>query len=104
MRLAKRGIINGRRYFYWDSSNRKKYIDTFKKAKFKVVGYYFQSNLKYALHRNETRIGKEKISKAGILNTYNKLELPTYNEGFDELYYVSLDHDTYVVKEWRNEI
>ncbi|MCW8929110.1 MAG: ATP-binding protein [Gammaproteobacteria bacterium] len=83
---------------------RKNYINTFKKGKFNIVGYYFQSKIDECIQRNSKRQGKEKIPEIGIKGTFNKLEIPTFKEGFDELYYVSLEDNMFSVKEWKDEI
>lgn len=80
------------------------YIALAKGNKFKVVGYYFQSKVSESLLRNGQRAGKEKIPDVGIKGTAKKLELPGFDEGFDELYYVEIVNDTFTVKEWTNEI
>lgn len=85
-------------------ADREKYISKLKEENFKVIGYYFKSNLNDAIIRNELREGKEKIPKLGILSTFNKLELPSYKEGFDKLYYVSLENNKYITEEWTDEI
>ncbi|GMQ64691.1 ATP-binding protein [Vallitalea maricola] len=85
-------------------ADREKYISKLKEGKFKVIGYYFKSTLNDAIIRNELRKGKEKIPQLGILSTYNKLELPSYKEGFDKLYYVSLKNNKYIIEEWNDEI
>ena len=86
------------------SIEREKYIDKFFKSKYKIIGYYFQSKIEESLDRNRGRIGKDKISEIGILSTHKKMELPTQNEGFDELYYVELINNNFFVKKWDNEI
>ncbi|MDE1465984.1 AAA family ATPase [Spartinivicinus poritis] len=83
---------------------RTKYIQQFKDNYFTVKGYYFSSSLPDCLARNANRMGKEQIPERGIKGTYNKLELPNYEEGFDQLYYVSLVKDKCVVEEWNHEI
>ena len=35
--------------------------------------------------------------------TSNRLELPRYDEGFDELYYVANDGETMTVVKWEDE-
>jgi hypothetical protein len=70
----------------------------------KIKGYYFQSIIKDCLERNQLRKGKDNVPEVGIKGTYNKLELPSYDEGFDELFYVSMSHNEFSVKEWKNEI
>lgn len=80
------------------------YIWIAKENKFRVIGYYFQSKVAEALIRNNQRSGKEKIPEVGIKGTSKKLELPDFEEGFDELYYVEIINEEFVIKEWTNEI
>ena len=101
--------INTFHPFVVDNTNpsredRAKYIAIAKANKFKVIGYYFQSKLADALVRNSRRTGKEQIPEVGIMGTYKKLSLPAMDEGFDELYYVTAENDTFTVKEWQHEI
>ena len=83
---------------------RKKYIEQAKLFKFKVIGYYFQSKFEDAIARNRFRLGKENISISGIRGAFKKLELPGYDEGFDELFYVEIANEGFTVKEWDYEI
>ncbi|MDP4178907.1 MAG: ATP-binding protein [Bacillota bacterium] len=102
--------IKANQSFVIDNTNpsveeRKKYITISKKSGFDVIGYYFQSNINDAITRNETRTGKEFVPVKGIACTYNKLVVPNYSEGFDKLYYVSIDNDNnFLVEEWKNEL
>jgi predicted kinase len=84
--------------------DRAKYITAAKENKFRVVGYYFQSKLAEAFIRNGQRTGKENIPEIGIKGTFSRLEKPSREEGFDELYYVELENNTFTIKEWTNEI
>jgi predicted kinase len=72
--------------------DRQRYIPAAKQANFKVVGYYFTSSLTSCLNRNEKR-RHEKIPVEAIVSTYNRLESPTYAEGFDTLYEVEISED-----------
>jgi predicted kinase len=83
---------------------RAKYIAIAKANKFKVIGYYFQSKVAVALTRNNQRLGKEKIPEPGIKGTFKRLILPRIDEGFDELYYVTAENNTFTVNEWTDEI
>ncbi|WP_031430797.1 ATP-binding protein [Methylomicrobium agile] len=83
---------------------RGKYIKGFKTHRFEVIGYYFSANLEACLKRNALRTGKGNIPEAGLKGTYNKLELPEYAEGFDQLYYVSIHHNHFKVEGWKHEI
>src|SRR3569833_382530 len=83
---------------------RAKYIAIAKSNKFKVNGYYFQSKVADALLRNNQRSGKEKVPEVGIKGTYKRLCLPSKDEGFDELYYVTAENNIFTVKEWSYEV
>lgn len=87
------------------AGDREKYILQAKSRKFSVVGYYFRSNLKDALRRNEQREGRAKIEERGVIATYDRLKLPTYSEGFDKLFYVWInENDEFVIEEWKDEV
>ncbi|WP_223789120.1 ATP-binding protein [Marinicella meishanensis] len=85
-------------------ADRAKYIEGFKTHQFSVTGYYFKSELAACLQRNEQRTGKACIPEAGIRGTYGKLQLPTKAEGFDELYYLEIINDEFVIEAWNDEI
>jgi predicted kinase len=82
---------------------REKYITEFKQHKFAVEGYFFDTPLQVCIARNELRTGKERIPDIGIKGTYKKLQLPSYNEGFNKLYRVSSTENEYVVSEWGSD-
>ncbi|RPD43275.1 AAA family ATPase [Chitinophaga barathri] len=84
--------------------DRQKYIRLAKDRKFRIVGYYFQSKVADALERNSLRTGKALVPDIAIKGTFNKLELPSLEEGFDELYYVSTENNDFVIKPWTYEI
>ena len=93
-----------RQRFVVDNTNptkavRRTYIEQAKTHKFKVTGYYFQPNVEEALLRNKGRKGKEHIPIAGIRGTYKKLEALTYEEGFDQLFYVDIVDNSFVINE-----
>lgn len=84
---------------------RAKYISQAKLHKFKVIGYYFQTDLENSLKRNSQREGKAKIDERGVRAVYSKLELPGFTEGFDELFYVWINaHNEFVVEKWKAEV
>ncbi|MEN8221264.1 MAG: AAA family ATPase [Pseudomonadota bacterium] len=83
------------------AENRQKYIALAKAAGFKIIGYYFQSKLKDAIRRNSRRTGKACIPEKGVRAAYAKLQIPNFSEGFDSLYYVTINGDnTFTIKEW----
>jgi predicted kinase len=84
---------------------RLKYITSARAAKFKIVGYYFESKVADALTRNAHRLQRIVVPEKGILSTYKRLELPSKEEGFDELFYVSLiPNNEFRIEEWQNEV
>lgn len=92
--------------FVLDNTNvtkavRGEYIARSKAAGFRVLGYYFRSDITSALARNSERIGAARIPDRGVLGTYKQLEIPEYAEGFDALYYVRIDPvGMFQVEEW----
>lgn len=80
--------------------DRARYIIPAKSADYRVIGYFLQSKIKECVKRNELREGKERVPEKAIAATSNKLEHPSYSEGFDELYFVENDGETMTVKRW----
>jgi predicted kinase len=96
--------IKARQPFVIDNTNptvldRKKYIDMAKVAHFKVTGYYFHSNITEAILNNERREGRERIPLLGIKSTHSKLQIPSRDEGFDDLYIVYINEERKFVVE-----
>src|SRR5918911_192813 len=52
----------------------------------KIVGYYFESEVRRCLERNQQRIGKTRVPDVALYATAKKLVPPSYSEGFDELF------------------
>ena len=85
--------------------DRQRYIEPAKQHKFKVIGYYFQSQVRDAIKRNQQRPVAQQIPDKGIGGTAKRMELPTYSEGFDELYYVKLLPEMqFSVEKWQDEV
>ena len=79
--------------------DRQRYLVVAREQKFSVIGYYFNSTLDDCLKRNDRR--DRKIPVVGILSTHKKLQLPSYQEGFDQLHYVSINSDNqFSIEEW----
>ena len=76
---------------------RKKYIEVAHQYKYKVVGYFFHSDVQGALIRNAKREGKKNIPRVGVLATAKKLEMLEYTEGFDVIYIVKLDEKGFTI-------
>ena len=79
------------------------YINKSKEYGYKIIGYYFQSSINECMERNQGREGKARISDVGVKSVHSKLELPSYSEGFDELYYVQIQENQFIVKKWSEE-
>ncbi|WP_419905002.1 AAA family ATPase [Kiloniella sp.] len=102
--------LKAKQNFVVDNTNptkeaRAKYISAAKEHGFKVIGYYFQSNIQDCLRRNATREGRQRIPDPGIRGTASKMVVPSYSEGYDELYYVVMDEaEGFKVSEWADEV
>ncbi len=83
------------------ASDRKKYIEAGKASQYRIIGYFMQSRLQECIEQNDSRQGKEKIPSIAIACTSNKLEMPGYEEGFDELYFVKITDAGFFVSKWR---
>lgn len=77
---------------------RNRYFTQAKEKRYEVVGYYFESNLSDCLERNEKRSGKDRIEKVGVIAKFKQLQPPSYDEGFDKLYFVKIEGDQFNVK------
>lgn len=84
--------------------DRSKYIEPAKASRFSVIGYYFQSKVEDCLRRNADRPEIERVPDVAIFSAAKKLELPSLNEGFEQLYYVRLENGQFVVEEWLDEV
>lgn len=67
----------------------------------KARAYYFESVVAQSMKRNANRFGKAQVPLAAILSTSFKLTMPSYEEGFLDIKYVSIRDDKFVVKDWR---
>jgi predicted kinase len=102
--------IETRLRFVVDNTNptraeRQGYIRAAKEARFRVVGYYFPSRVEDCQRRNEQRPAEQQVPLRGILGTAGRMEVPSPEEGFDELYYVRIDEaSAFVVEGWQDEL
>ena len=77
------------------------YIEKAKQFKFKVMGFYFETTVGEAITRNKNRTGKELVPPAGIGGTFKKLQVPSLEEGFDELFKVKILNGKFVAEAMR---
>jgi predicted kinase len=86
------------------SEERAQYIAPARTARFRIVGYYFAVKPAEALVNNASRAEAERVPNVAIFSTYKRLQLPSYGEGFDALYYVTSAEGAFCVEEWRDEL
>ncbi len=109
-KLIFEACLEAKQKFVLDNTNltreeREKYIVKAKSFGFKVIGYYFQTNLTKAIEQNNKREGKAKIPERGLLGAFKRLQIPNFAEGFDELLYVWVDDENrFVVENWKDEV
>jgi len=110
LRVLLNACLDARQSFVLDNTNvtrevRAPFIAQSRAAGFRVVGYYFRSDITSALARNSERVNAARIPDRGVLGTYKKLEIPQRSEGFDALYYVQIDPTgEFQVEEWADEV
>jgi predicted kinase len=79
--------------------DRQRYIPRIQEYGVTLHGYYFASQLQEALERNARR-GAQAIPEKGVRGAYKRLELPSYDEGFETLYNVKLVEGGFNISEW----
>ena len=55
----------------------------------RIVGYFFEIDVKTALMRNRQREGKGRVPDVALFVTKKKLAPPSYDEGFDEIHVIA---------------
>jgi predicted kinase len=74
-------------------ADRSRYVEPARAAGFRTVAYFFESNLREAMQRNNLRTGKRKVPTPAVAAAFKKLVPPSADEGFDEIYTVRLTAD-----------
>ena len=82
-------------------ADREGYISKAKENGYHIAGYFFRSCISDCVERNEKREGKAKVPRTAIAATSNKLEMPSYAEGFDKLYFVHMENERMIVEDWK---
>jgi predicted kinase len=109
-KLIFEACLEAKQKFVVDNTNltretRAKYLAGAKEYGFKVIGYYFRTDLKRALERNNNRAGKAKIPEKGLLSAFKRLQIPSFDEGFNQLFYVWInDENQFVLENWKDEV
>jgi len=57
----------------------------------RAIGYFFDLSTRTAAARNQTRVGARRVPPVAIFTTAKRLQPPTRDEGFDQLFRVTLD-------------
>ena len=69
-----------------------------------IIGYYFQPDVSSSRKRNKQRTGKAQVPEKAIFITEHKFTPPSYDDGFDRLYYIRIAEDSTTEKpEWEIE-
>jgi predicted kinase len=105
-----RACLQTQQRFVIDNTNvltaeRALYIPQAKEAKFRVVGYLFLTELNEALRRNTQRSPAEVVPVKGVVSKFRSLQNPTFAEGFDQLFSVTIDSQSrFLVQPWTLEV
>ena len=96
-------LLSGESYTHIDNTNpeiadRVPYIQKAKDYGYQVIGLFFQSIVKHCVNRNNAR--RCGVPSDAIAHTSNRLQIPSYLEGFDELYFVRIDNNGFKVTRW----
>ena len=97
--------LEARRNIVIDNTNvtrteRERFILPAREVGYRVAGYYFQSRIEECLKRNAQRSGVALVPDVAIFARARDLELPSFDEGFDELFYVSISEAGFAVERW----
>ena len=108
-RILLEACVAAKQPFVVDNTNptredRARYLQVAKDAGFRVIGYFFRSRVGEALERNRRRAADRRVEEVGIKAAAKRLELPAQEEGFDELWFVSLEGEGFKVTEWLDEV
>jgi predicted kinase len=102
--------LNAKQPFVIDNPNptreeRARYIAPSRAAGFKVTGYFFETDIREALARNELRGRGHRVPERGVRSTHARLQPPGRNEDFDALFRVrpAAMVNEFVVEPWRRE-
>jgi predicted kinase len=74
-------------------ADRRRYVQPAGAAGFRVIGYLVEVDRQLALARNAQRSGRARIPVSGMVGTERRLQRPTLEEGFDELWHATAGPD-----------
>ena len=74
-------------------ADRRAIIDAARAHGARIVGYYFAASTREAVGRNRGRDGAARVPDVAIFTKAKRMVVPSLEEGFDELYQVSIRDD-----------
>ena len=95
-RAVIRECISDGSSYVLDSQNltreeRRRYFSRAKEAGYRVIGYYFVTTVEDSLAH--AGLGFDKTAEKRQKKAFDRIEPPEYNEGYDELYTVTMHRD-----------
>lgn len=109
-KLIFQACVEAKQSFVIDNTNptpedRGRYIIPAKTKGYDAIAYYFPPILEECKQRNNQRSGRRRIPLPGILATYKKLTLPSWDEGFDVIYSVETrENYSFIVRGWKDRV
>lgn len=88
LRRHKRCVIDNTNV---NEMERARYIPSARAAGARVIGFCFKPDLKSCVERNASRTGRACVPDFAIKARLSKWTMPSFAEGFDELYAVSIE-------------
>ena len=83
--------------------DRERYIGGAKDNGYRIIGYYFESSVSSCKERNSLRTGKACVPVSALTATHRIMEVPEWDEGFDELFYVQINEEGFAIHPWSME-
>lgn len=71
-----------------NAAARSKLLSRLKKKPNEIIGIYFNTPLDIILQRNAQRTGRALVPEDAVINMFNSLTKPSFNEGFNEIWEV----------------
>jgi predicted kinase len=86
--------LQTRQRFVVDATNstpaeRRRYVEPARAAGFRAIAYLVEIDDAVALARNAQRASARRVPAAGVVGTRRRLQRPTPEEGFDELWHAT---------------
>jgi predicted kinase len=100
--------VNSKTNFIIDNTNpmikdRKRYISKIRRHRYKyyIDCYYFNSILEECIERNKNRGRIPEVPEIALRYTNKHLQVPTYDEGFDRIFDISIINNEFISNERR---